>query len=99
MVTYLCASPGESKAWFASFCSFISRYANERYGNEWCLSAEQSLSIYTGATIIPTQVLIRAPKGNDYMVPLIPPTSVFNIGAELHSKIDTKNPYYLSLYT
>lgn len=93
------ATPGDSTAWYASFWSFITRYANERYGNEWCLSAEQSLSIYTGATIIPNQVLIRAPKGNDYMVPLIPPTSVFNLGAELPSKIDTNNPYNLNLYT
>ena len=93
------ATPGDSTAWYASFWSFITRYANERYGNEWCLSAEQSLSIYTGATIIPNQVLIRAPKGNDYMVSLIPPTSVFNLGAELPSKIDTNNPYNLNLYT
>lgn len=93
------AMPGDSTAWYASFWNFIARYANERYGDEWCLSAEQSLSIYTGATTIPNQVLIRAPKGNDYMVPLIPPTSIFNLGAELPSKIDTNNPYNLNLYT
>jgi len=93
------AMPGDSTAWYASFWNFITRYANERYGKEWCLSAEQSLSIYTGATTIPNQVLIRAPKGNDYMVPLIPPTSIFNLGAALPSKIDTNNPYHLNLYT
>ena len=81
------AMPGDSTAWYASFWNFITRYANERYGKEWCLSAEQSLSIYTGATTIPNQVLIRAPKGNDYMVPLIPPTSIFNLGAALPSMI------------
>ena len=47
----------------------------------------------------PNQILIRAPKGNDYMVPLIPPTSIFNLGAELPSKIDANNPYNLNLYT
>ena len=90
------AMPGDSTAWYASFWNFITRYANERYGDEWCLSAEQSLSIYTGATTIPNQILIRAPKGNDYMVPLIPPTSIFNLGAELPSKIDANNPYNLN---
>ena len=35
------ALPGDSTAWYASFWSFITRYATERYGNEWCLSAEQ----------------------------------------------------------
>ena len=33
------------------------------------------------------------------MVPLIPPTSIFNLGAALPSKIDTNNPYHLNLYT
>lgn len=93
------AMPGDSTAWYASFWNFITRYANERYGNEWCLSAEQSLAIYSGSTIVPNQVLIRAPKGNNYIVQLIPPTSIFNLGAELPAKIDTNNPYKLNLYT
>lgn len=92
------ALPGDSTAWYASFWNFIVRYAKERYGNEWCLSAEQSLAIYSGSTIIPNQVLIRAPKGNNYVVELIPPTSIFNLGAELPSKIDTNNLYKLNLY-
>ena len=91
--------PGDSTAWYASFWNFIARYANERYGNEWCLSAEQSLAIYSGSTIVPNQVIIRAPKGNNYVVQLIPPTSIFNLGAELPAKIDTNNPYKLNLYT
>lgn len=93
------AMPGDSTAWYASFWNFIFRYATERYGNAWCLSAEQSLAIYSGSTIIPNQVLIRAPKGNNYMVELIPPTSIFHLEAELPSKIDTNNPYKLNLYT
>ena len=92
------ALPGDSTAWYASFWNFITRYATERYGNEWCLSAEQSLAIYSGATTVPNQVLIRAPKGNNYVVELISPTSIFNLSAELPSKIDTNNPYKLNLY-
>ena len=93
------AMPGDSTAWYASLWNFITRYANERYGTEWCLSAEQSLAIYSGSTIVPNQVLIRAPKGNNYVVQLIPPTSIFNLSAELPLKVDTNNPYKLNLYT
>ena len=93
------AMPGDSTAWYASFWNFIARYAKERYGNEWCLSAEQSLAIQTGSTIVSNQVLIRSPKANNYVVELISPTSIFNLGAELPSKIDTNNPYKLNLYT
>lgn len=99
VVTDPSAIPGDSTSWYASFWSFIARYANERYKDEWCLSAEQSLAIYTGSTIVPNQVLIRSPKGNNYVVELIPPTSIFNLGAELPSKIDRNNPYRLHLYT
>lgn len=91
--------PGDSTAWYASFWSFIVRYANERYGNEWCLSAEQSLAIYSGSSIVPLQVLIRAPKGNNNAIQLIPPTSIFNLGAELPSVIDNNNQYGLNLYS
>ena len=91
--------PGDSTAWYASFWSFIVRYANERYGNEWCLSAEQSLAIYSGSSIVPQQVLIRAPKGNNNAIQLIPPTSIFNLGAELPSVIDNNNQYGLNLYS
>lgn len=90
---------GDSTAWYASFWSFIERYAHERYGNEWCLSAEQSLALYTGSTVVPNQVIIRSPKANNYVVELIAPTSVFNLGAELPSKIDTNNQYNLNLYS
>lgn len=91
--------PGDSTAWYASFWSFVYRYATEKYGDAWCLSAEQSLAIYTGFTIVPNQVLIRAPKGGNYAVALIAPTSIFNLGAELPLKIDNSNPYKLNLYT
>lgn len=91
--------PGDSTAWYASFWSFIVRYANERYGNEWCLSAEQSLAIYSGSSIVPLQALIRAPKGNNNAIQLIPPTSIFNLGAELPSVIDNNNQYGLNLYS
>ena len=36
---------GESTAWYASFWSFCSEYLNHRFGSDWCLSPEQSLSL------------------------------------------------------
>lgn len=93
------ALPGDTTAWYASFWNFIARYANERFGNEWCLSAEQSLAIYTGSTTIPPQALIRSPKGNNNSVQLIPPTSIFVLSAELPAKIERNNRYNLNLYS
>ncbi|MDD2293535.1 MAG: Fic family protein [Bacteroidales bacterium] len=98
VVTDPMALPGDTTAWYASFWNFIVRYATERYGNDWCLSAEQSLAIYSGSTTVPAQVLIRAPKGNNNAIQLIPPTSIFNLSAELPSVIDHSNQLGLNLY-
>lgn len=38
---------GESTSWYTSFWGFCAAYLNERFGNGWCLSPEQSLSLHT----------------------------------------------------
>ena len=37
--------PGDSTAWYASFWDFCADYLADRFGNDWCLSPEQSLSL------------------------------------------------------
>ena len=58
-------SRGESTAWYASFWEFCSAYLNKRFGNKWCLSPEQSLSLHAGNWTVPQQLLVRSPKGNN----------------------------------
>jgi len=41
-------APGDSTAWYACFWRFCAAYLNERFGVEWCLSPEQSLSLHAG---------------------------------------------------
>ena len=69
---------GESTAWYASFWSFCSAYLNKRFGDEWCLSPEQSLSLHAGNWTVPQQLLIRSPKGNNKATPLPHKTSLFD---------------------
>ena len=38
--------PGDSTPWCASFWEFCARYCEERFGDQWHLSPEQSLSIH-----------------------------------------------------
>jgi hypothetical protein len=60
---------------------------------------EESLSIYSGSTLIPTQVIIRAKDARNKMLPLIPPTSIFNLEATIPEQPDTNNRYQLNLYS
>jgi len=89
---------GDSTAWYASFWNFIFRYATERYGKAWCLSAEQSLSIYSGSSVIPNQIIIRSKKASNKSLDLISSTSIFNLDATIPEQISIGNKYGLNLY-
>ncbi|MCW3807774.1 Fic family protein [Plebeiibacterium marinum] len=69
---------GDTTSWYMSFWRFVSVYVNSRFGNDWCLSAEQSLLLHSGNTIIPTQLLVRSPKANNNIVQLLHGTSILD---------------------
>ena len=56
---------GDSTPWYASFWEFSAAYLRERFGNDWCLAPEQSLSLHAGNRTVPTILHVRAPKGGN----------------------------------
>lgn len=75
--------PGESTGWYASFWSFSAEYLNDRFGEDWCLSPEQSLSLHIGDWTVPKQLLVRSTKGGNKPTELLFCTSVFDIRLDL----------------
>ncbi|MCL5745103.1 MAG: hypothetical protein M1541_14455 [Acidobacteria bacterium] len=73
------AREGESTPWYASFWEFCARYCEERFGNDWHLSPEQSLFLHAEKTVIPTQVIIHSPKGTNHKIPLLFGTSFYDL--------------------
>ncbi len=71
--------PGESTAWYAAFWGFCAEYLTERFGSDWCLSHEQSLSLHTGDWTVPKQLLVRSPKGGNKPTPMPYGTSMFDL--------------------
>jgi hypothetical protein len=69
---------GDTTSWYMSFWKFVSVYINSRFGNDWCLSPEQSLLLHSGNTIIPPQLLVRSPKANNNIVQLLHGTSILD---------------------
>src|ERR1700691_6462073 len=59
------ARAGDSTPWYASFWEFCARYCDERFGDEWYLSPEQSLLLHGERTVIPDQVVINSPRGTN----------------------------------
>ena len=68
---------GDSTSWFTSFWEFCSKYLEDRYGDDYCISAEQSLAFHAGNTTVPRQLIIRSTKGNNLPTELIFGTSIF----------------------
>jgi hypothetical protein len=100
---YIAASPddaaGESTAWYASFWAFCAAYLRERFGNHWCLSPEQSLSLHTGNYAVPVQLVVRTPRGGNKATALPYGTSLFDIRAAVPEEKDIEERDGLRLFS
>ena len=68
VITRPSINDGSSTPWFALYWTFISVYLNDRFGEDYCLSAESSLQLHTGSTIAPSQlVAIVKTKGTQQL--------------------------------
>lgn len=84
---YIPANPnddqGETTAWYASYWDFCASYLHERFGNEWCIGPEQSLSLHAGNRTVPAQLVIHSPRGGNKPTNLLHNTSVFDMRATM----------------
>jgi hypothetical protein len=76
------ARTSDSTPWYASFWEFCGRYCNERFGEEWHLSPEQSILLGAENTVIPTQVVVYSPKGTNHAIDLLFGTSLYDLKQE-----------------
>lgn len=79
---------GDSTSWYASYWHFCSRYLADRYGDSYCISAEQSLALHTGNQTVPHQLIIRVVKGTNSSTPLPHGTSLFSMKSTLPEKAE-----------
>jgi len=91
--------PGDTTNWYTSFWFFISEYANYRFGKEWCLSPDQSLSLYSGNRTVPKQVIIRTTKGSSNVVNLLCNTSALYFQSTIANPIYLEPQFNLNLYS
>jgi hypothetical protein len=73
------ARAGDTTLWYASFWEFCTRYCDDRFGEEWHLSPEQSLLLQAENTVIPTQVVIYSPKATNHTIDLLFGTSLYDL--------------------
>lgn len=76
---------GDSTSWYASYWLFCAEYLNERFGSEYCISAEQSLQIHAGSNIVPQQLIIRSINGPNGVTDLPFNTSLVTMKSPLQN--------------
>ena len=89
---------GTTVTWYASYWGFVSAYCTNRFGDDWCLTPEESLCVASGATVIPQQVIVRVRKGSNTVQSLLHGTSIFNLTAKLPSRVEKDPTYGLNIY-
>jgi fido (protein-threonine AMPylation protein) len=90
---------GESTAWYASFWAFCAAYLRKRFGSDWCLSPEHSLSLHAGNHAVPPQLLVRSPRGGNKAVALPYETSLFDVRATVPEENDIEEKDGLRLFS
>jgi Fic/DOC family len=90
---------GESAAWYASYWTFCAAYLRERFGSEWCLSPEQSLSLHTGNRAVLRQLVVRTPRGGNKATALPYGTSLLDLRAAVPEEKDIEEKDGLRLFS
>jgi hypothetical protein len=92
---YISAPPeepqGDSTSWYVSFWGFCSRYLKDRYGDDYCISAEQSLILNSGNYSVPKQLIIKSSNGNNLPTKLLFGTSLFSMKSPLPNMVEVEN--------
>jgi fido (protein-threonine AMPylation protein) len=93
------SAPGDTANWYISYWYFIKKYATTRFVDDWCLTPDQSLSLYSGNRIVPPQIIIRSPQGANNKVKLLYNTSLFDLKASIANPVYQGPPFGLNLYS
>jgi hypothetical protein len=93
------SAPGDTTNWYTSFWHFVSAYANSRFGTDWCLSPDQSLSFYSGNITVPLQIIIRITLEQNNVVNLLHGTSILYIKSNIANPIRTEQQFKINLYS
>lgn len=77
---------GDSTSWYSSFWNFCAQLLDDKYGQDWYTSPEQSLLLHAGNWTVPQQLIVKSSLANNFKTELPYNTSLFH----MHSKLPTK---------
>ena len=90
---------GDSTAWYASFWRFAAAYLEARFGKNWSLSPEQSLSLHGANWTVPRQLVVRSPRARNKVTALPHCTSLFDLRSAMPAKGDMEEKEGLRIFS
>jgi hypothetical protein len=100
---YISSRPGErlgdTTSWYTSYWNFISDYLNDRFGDEWCLSPEQSISLHCENRTVPKQILVRSNRAGNNITNLLHETSLLDVSLTIPAKKEIVKKYGVNIYS
>ncbi len=90
---------GDTTSWYMSFWYFVSVYCKNRFGDDWCLSPEQSLMLHAGNYTVPKQLLVRSSKASNNNLVLPHQTSIFDTNLSVPDKQNKSVVEGVNLYS
>lgn len=81
---------GETTSWYMSYWTFCGEYLADRYGSDYCLTAEQSLLLHTGNESVPQQLIVKSSTGSGRITELLFNTSILAMNSPLPQKADVQ---------
>ena len=90
---------GDTTAWYTSFWEFCKSYLEERYSEDYCLSAEQSILLHAGVTTIPHQLIVRSSKAPNKTIELLNGTSMYIMKSDIQNEIEIDTTTQLQIQT
>ena len=76
LVTHPNYPPGATVPWFSAYWAFVSQYLEDRFGSEYCLSAEESVKRHVESPVIPRQIIVAVKARDNNLITLLRDTSL-----------------------
>lgn len=100
---YLMTNPaeqaGETTSWYIAYWDFCARFLADKYGERYFLSAEQSVLLHAGSTVVPAQMIIRGPEAINATTSLLRGTSLYFMKSPLPEPTEIEQRNGLNLFT
>jgi hypothetical protein len=79
---------GDTTSWYTSFWKFCKSYLEDRYGKNYCLSAEQSILLHAGSTTIPQQLVVKSSQAPNKTIELLHGTSLYIMKSVTQNEVE-----------